>query len=79
MKTDIPQWVHEYNAKNYQSSAGKALRIVLDSKKEDDKVFASLVNLAKRVSDSDSWILDLLPDIDKFTILKFLEEQKQNT
>lgn len=28
---EIPQWVRDYNANNYQSSAGKAVKISLES------------------------------------------------
>lgn len=74
---EIPQWVREYNDKNYQSSAGKALRIVIDSTKRQDEIFESLVRLAEIVANNNSWILDAMTDLDRLTILKFLEERKQ--
>lgn len=34
MKTEIPQWVNEYNNANYQSSAGRAVKITTTLAKE---------------------------------------------
>ena len=31
---NIPQWIVDYDKKNYQSSAGKAIRILLERNKE---------------------------------------------
>jgi len=46
---EIPQWVRDYNANNYQSSAGKAVKISLESvdqlKAQNQELITRLYNL----------------------------------
>lgn len=41
---EIPQWVNDYNSKGHQSSAGKALKIVLDNSEKLRSMHAAMVD-----------------------------------
>lgn len=43
MKTEVPQWVIEYNNNNYQSSAGKAVKILMERNAKLEKALREIL------------------------------------